>query len=92
MSERIFLRRFQSEAGITPKLWLQLERVRVAQQMLESTRSSLDQIASESGFACVETFRAVFRKRCGLGPSEYRDNFGFQDWKRNVGQADVEKL
>jgi transcriptional regulator GlxA family with amidase domain len=64
----------------------------IAQQMLESTRSSLDQIASESGFACVETFRAVFRKRCGLGPSEYRDNFGFQDWKRNVGQADVEKL
>ena len=54
MSERTFLRRFLLEAGTTPKTWLQQERVRVAQRMLESSAASLDQVATDSGFASHE--------------------------------------
>ena len=75
MSQRTFLRRFQSEAGTTPKIWLQQEQVRMAQRLLESAGSSLVQVAAQSGFASVETFRAAFRKMAGVPPSEYRRNF-----------------
>jgi AraC family transcriptional regulator, transcriptional activator FtrA len=75
MSERTFLRRFLSEAGTTPKIWLQQEKVRLAQRMLETAELSLVQVAEKSGFASIETFRAAFRKIAGVAPSEYRRNF-----------------
>lgn len=75
MSERTFLRRFQSEAGMTPKVWLQQERVRIAQRMLETAGVSLAQVSTSSGFGSVETFRAAFRKIAGIAPSDYRRNF-----------------
>jgi AraC family transcriptional activator FtrA len=75
MSERTFLRHFLSEAGNTPKNWLQQERIRAAQGLLESTRSSLDAVSAQCGFASLETFRSAFRKVCGVAPSEYRRNF-----------------
>jgi AraC family transcriptional activator FtrA len=70
MSERTFLRRFQSEAGINPKAWLLQERVRCAQRLLEETDAPLDAVCADSGFASAETFRAAFRKLTGVAPMD----------------------
>ena len=75
MSERTLLRRFVAEVGIAPKAWLLHERVRVAQQVLESSDASFEETAAASGFPNVETFRAAFRRVTGLAPSVYRDRF-----------------
>jgi AraC family transcriptional activator FtrA len=89
MSERTFLRRFLSEAGTTPKNWLQQERMRVAQGLLESTQSSLDTVSAQCGFASLETFRSAFRKLCGVAPSEYRRNFALAGQRSGSGGEGV---
>jgi AraC family transcriptional activator FtrA len=75
MSERTFLRRFVAQAGITPKRWLQHERVRAAQRLLEASGATFEAISTASGFSSIETFRAAFRQIAGVAPSEYRRNF-----------------
>jgi len=75
MSDRTLLRRFVSELGTTPKTWLQDERVRAAQRLLETTASPLQSVAASVGFVTAETFRAAFRRTTGIAPSVYRDRF-----------------
>lgn len=78
MSERTLLRRFAAEVGATPKAWLQHERVRAAQRLLESSALPLQAVAAAAGFATAETFRAAFRRTVGIAPSVYRDRFKAQ--------------
>src|SRR5262245_38616296 len=47
MSTRTFSRRFREQTGTTPLKWLSLQRVRRAQQLLESTALSMEQIAAK---------------------------------------------
>ena len=84
MSERSFLRRFRSEAGLTPKAWLLQEQVRAAQRLLETSGAALDAVCAHSGFTSVETFRAAFRKVSGVAPSEYRRNFAMRSGKASA--------
>jgi AraC family transcriptional activator FtrA len=75
MSERTLLRHFQGQVGLTPKAWLLQERVRRAQCLLETSDSSLEDIAASCGFRSVETFRAMFRRIARVSPSVYRQGF-----------------
>lgn len=75
MSERTFLRRFQSEVGLSPMAWLAAERIRVAQELLESTDTPLTEVAQLVGYSSPETFRSAFRRIVGVPPSSYRDRF-----------------
>lgn len=75
MSERTFLRRFQDEVGLSPKAWLASERMRVAQELLESTEMPMPEIGHAVGYTSPETFRAAFRRIVGVPPSIYRDRF-----------------
>ncbi|MGY2286416.1 transcriptional regulator FtrA [Pseudomonas gingeri] len=76
MSERTFLRRFSEATGITPKTWLQQERLARARELLESGDESSDRIAERCGYRSVESFRVAFRSVVGLPPSVYRERFG----------------
>jgi AraC family transcriptional regulator, transcriptional activator FtrA len=76
MSTRTFARRFVEETGTTPLAWVLTQRLRYAQQLLETTSKSLDQIATASGFASLETMRHHFRHALGTSPSRYRSTFG----------------
>ncbi|RBH55868.1 MULTISPECIES: transcriptional regulator FtrA [Pseudomonas] len=76
MSERTFLRRFSEATGITPKAWLQHERLARARELLESGNESSDRIAEQCGYRSVESFRVAFRSLVGLPPSVYRERFG----------------
>ena len=75
MSERTFLRRFREGTGTTPLKWLRRERVFRAMQLLESTPLDITDVALQSGFASVETFRTAFRQIACTSPHAYRKRF-----------------
>jgi AraC family transcriptional regulator, transcriptional activator FtrA len=75
MSERTFQRRFNEAVGMSPKLWLQRERMFRARELLETTALTLDQLASECGYESLETFRVAFRRTVGTTPAAYRSAF-----------------
>ncbi|MGA4555406.1 GlxA family transcriptional regulator [Methylorubrum aminovorans] len=75
MSERTFARRFQEQTGTTPMRWFSSARIRRGQELLESGRAPVDQVALASGFASPVTFRSVFRKVTGISPAAYRARF-----------------
>lgn len=75
MSPRTFARRFREQTGTTPLQWLLTSRVRRAQELLETTRRSIDEIALRSGFDSPVTFRERFRRIVGLSPRAYRLRF-----------------
>lgn len=75
MSERTFLRRFQDATGLAPGTWLQRERLYRAQELLEVSDLSLDDIATQCGYVSLETFRAAFKRVVGTSPAAFRTRF-----------------
>jgi AraC family transcriptional activator FtrA len=75
MSERTFARRFKSKTGITPHRWLQNERVRRVQELLETTTLPLESIATRVGFADAQILRLHFKRTVGAPPMAYRKSF-----------------
>lgn len=79
MSERTFLRKFQATTGVTPAEWITHQRLEVARELLESSRLSIEQIATRTGLGTATTMRHHFRKKIGVSPAEYRRQFARAD-------------
>ena len=79
MSERTFQRHFREAVGMTPKLWLQRERMFRAQELLETSGLALGEIAELCGYMSLETFRVAFRRALGTSPAAYRVRFRSAD-------------
>ena len=75
MSDRSFARRFVAETGTTPHRWLTLQRVLLAQRLLEDTTLGVDDVAERSGFGSGALLRHHFRKAVGVAPADYRRTF-----------------
>ncbi|MBW0115610.1 GlxA family transcriptional regulator [Pseudonocardia abyssalis] len=75
MSERSFARRFVAETGTTPHRWLTLQRVLLAQRLLEDTVLGVDDVAARCGFGTGALLRHHFRKVVGVAPVDYRRTF-----------------
>jgi AraC family transcriptional regulator, transcriptional activator FtrA len=75
MSERTFLRRFQDAVAMSPKNWLQRERMFRAKELLETSKLDLHTIAEQCGYESLETFRVAFRKIVGTSPIAFRNRF-----------------
>ncbi len=75
LSNRTLLRRFQDTIGLSPLAWLNRERVALAQELLETTRLGMAQIAERTGLGTPETFRHHFKKCVGISPQQYRRSF-----------------
>lgn len=75
-SPRTFARRFREQTGTTPLQWLITARVRRAQELLETTMSSLDEIAVAAGFDGAAALRDRFRRTVGVSPKAYRRSLG----------------
>ena len=75
MSERSFARRFVAETGTTPHRWLTLQRVLLAQRLLEDTEQGIDDVAQRCGFGTGALLRHHFRKVVGVAPADYRRTF-----------------
>ena len=75
MSRRTFARHFQAATGTTPHRWLLDQRLRRAEELLESTDLPVDLVAARSGFGAADTLRHHFLVRRGVSPAAYRRTF-----------------
>jgi transcriptional regulator GlxA family with amidase domain len=75
MSPRTFARRFRDETGTTPLQWITAQRVQLAEELLENTTLSVEQIAGRVGFGNAATLRHHFTAARGTTPLAYRKNF-----------------
>jgi transcriptional regulator GlxA family with amidase domain len=75
MSRRTFDRRFREITGAAPAAWLTHQRVLRAQQLLESTRLPVEQVARQCGFSSAAALRPHFRRFVGTVPAAYRATF-----------------
>ncbi|GAA2613334.1 helix-turn-helix domain-containing protein [Streptomyces roseoviolaceus] len=75
MSLRHFSRRFIAVTGTSPLQWLLTQRIRRAQELLETTDSSIEQIAEQVGMGTATTLRRNFHRIVGVSPSAYRRTF-----------------
>lgn len=81
---RTFARRFHAVTGITPHRWLQRERVRLAQSLLETTDDSIESVAHASGFSDAQLLRLHFKRELGTTPSAFRRTFHGQAADRSA--------
>jgi len=72
VSARTLNRRFLAELGLPPSRWLARARVRIAQQLLETTDYPIERVAAESGLGSMSNLRARFTEIVGTSPSRYR--------------------
>jgi len=75
MSSRHLARLFRAVTGTTPLQWLHVQRIRRAQELLEMTDDSVDQIAEASGMGTATTLRRHFHRTVGVPPDTYRRTF-----------------
>jgi transcriptional regulator GlxA family with amidase domain len=71
-SKRTLARRMEDVLGKSPLAFFQELRVERAVHLLKTSDSSVDQIATQVGYAGGVTLRALLRKRLGRGVSEIR--------------------
>jgi transcriptional regulator GlxA family with amidase domain len=76
MSTRTLSRRFRQQVGTTPARWITNARIRRAQQLLETTELSVEQVAGETGFRSATVLRQHFNRVVGTSPTAYRGAFG----------------
>jgi AraC family transcriptional activator FtrA len=74
-SPRNLGRQFRSAIGQTPIEWLSTQRIRRAQQLLETTDETIDSIALASGMGTATTLRRQFKRIVGVPPDSYRRAF-----------------
>jgi transcriptional regulator GlxA family with amidase domain len=75
MSPRTLTRRFRSALSMPPGEWLQRERLRLAQRLLERSDVPIDAVARRAGYDSAVTMRAQFSARLHTSPRAYRQTF-----------------
>ncbi|MBF4993588.1 helix-turn-helix domain-containing protein [Arthrobacter gandavensis] len=75
MSERTFARRLKAETGTTPGSWINAQRVLKAQELLEDTGMSVDEVSRAVGFGQAVLLRHHFNRAVGISPAAYRRVF-----------------
>jgi transcriptional regulator GlxA family with amidase domain len=75
LSARHLGRQFRSATGTTPLQWLHTQRIRRAQELLETTDHGVDAIAEATGMGTATTLRRHFQRTVGVSPQAYRRTF-----------------
>lgn len=75
MSRRTLTRHFMNATGQSITQWLVQERLRLAQIALETSHSTIEQVAASVGFNSTITFRQHFKRCFGISPLEWRRHF-----------------
>ncbi|HEY5744407.1 MAG TPA: helix-turn-helix domain-containing protein, partial [Terrimicrobiaceae bacterium] len=75
MSLRNFTRVFRKEMGETPARYIQKVRIEAVRRKLESSDSTLREIANDCGFGSLEIMNRNFERHLKTSPREYREHF-----------------
>ncbi|SDE49805.1 GlxA family transcriptional regulator [Glycomyces harbinensis] len=75
LSIRTLNRHFHDQTGSAPMQWLLAKRVQRAQELLEGTTLSIEEIARRSGFGGAAALRQHFRLQLATTPTSYRRQF-----------------
>ena len=75
MSPRNFARQFVARTGTTPHQWLIGQRLLRAQELLEHSEASIEQVAAQCGLTPM-MLRRHFARRYATTPQAYRRTFG----------------
>lgn len=75
LETRTLLRRFVLATGMKPSEYQQRLRMSRARELLELSRSTVDEVAVAIGYQDVRGFRRIFYRIVGLTPSDYRRRF-----------------
>jgi len=75
MSSRNLARHFHAVTGVSPLRWLLTQRVRRAQELLETSDLSVEQVATRTGMGTATTLRRHFNHQLGVPPETYRRTF-----------------
>lgn len=72
LSKSHFLHKFKAQAGVSPMVYLNLQRIKAAQKMLVETKLNITTVAYSCGFNNIQNFNRQFLNITGISPSEYR--------------------
>ena len=75
LSTRQLARRMHAELQAGPLQWLHQQRIARAQELLERTDASVEQIAVSCGMGTAATLRRHFHRLVGVSPTAYRATF-----------------
>ena len=75
LSESKFYKAFKQTKGISPGQYLLNIRLSKAEEMLDCTDLSINEICNMTGFSDQNYFSRVFKKHTKLTPSQYRHKF-----------------
>lgn len=75
LSPRHLARRFVAEVGTTPLRWVTAQRIRLAQELLEASDLSIEQISHRVGYASATQLRHHFARIVGSTPARHRAMF-----------------
>jgi transcriptional regulator GlxA family with amidase domain len=75
LPKRSFDRRFRAATGYSPLAYVQTLRIEEAKQILETSNTAVEQVGREVGYEDAASFRRLFRRLTGMGPSDYRRKF-----------------
>lgn len=75
MQTTYFIRKFKAVFGIPPQTYVCRMKIYKAMSLLASSDFSIAQISHIVGIEDVSYFSRIFRKNCGITPTEYRNAF-----------------
>jgi AraC family transcriptional regulator len=75
LSTAHFSRMFRKSTGESPHYFVLRHRVERAKEMLRAAETRVLDVAVASGFKTQQHFARVFRRICGVSPTEYRQEF-----------------
>ncbi|MNP51192.1 HTH-type transcriptional regulator YesS [compost metagenome] len=67
-------RQFNKVTGFTFTEYVQMTRIRNAQQLLLNSSEKITDIAAQCGFTSFSQFNRIFNKQNGMSPSAYRQS------------------
>ncbi len=87
LSPRTLARRFHATLATTPLQWLLDQRIRLAQQLLETTQEPIERIARLAGLGSPQNMRRKFISVAGKSPQSYRRAFRETAARSSVWEA-----
>lgn len=74
----------KKETGYSPICYMLNRRIGEAQRLLLSTMLPISRIAELTGYANINHFTAAFKKKIGISPSRYRQNYNIASIPRTA--------